>query len=94
MCSAEKYVWEITIPMKQEYKIWQALILMGVDINDEEIAFLDYTILHKSLFKGLYSDILYVASDNDIIQLEKMLLKLKADCVDIYIIDVYEEEED
>lgn len=94
MCSAEKYVWEITIPMKQEYKFWQALLIMGVNIHDEDIVwFSDYTILHKYLFKGLYADIIYVANDNDIEQLRKMLIKLKADCVDAWIIDEYEEED-
>lgn len=87
------YVWEITIPMKQEYKIWQALILLGIDIRNDFVVWLsDYRIIHKYLFKGLYADIIYVASDNDIEQLRKMLIKLKADCVDGWILEEYEEE--
>lgn len=94
MIFAEKYVWEITIPMKQEYKFWQALILLGVDIHDEQVVwFSDYMILHKYIFRGLYADIIYVGSDNDIEQLRKMLIKLEADCVDGWIIDEYEEED-
>lgn len=89
------YIWEITIPQKIEYKLWQALLLMGIDIHDEyKVWFADYMRINKASCNGLYADVLITGTDSEITQLIHELNKLKVFATDIWLVDeVCEEEE-
>lgn len=88
-----KYVWEVTIPAKIEYKLYQACILVGIDIHDDYYCwFSDYTIINKANYKGLYADIIITGTDSIMTLLYHKLLELKAENTDIWLIDeLYEE---
>lgn len=82
------YVWELTIPQKIEYKLWQALLLLGIDIHDEyTVWFSDYMWLHKACYTGCYSDIIMAVTDQEMIAIWHKLKDLKAYGTDMWIVD-------
>lgn len=87
------FYWEITIPAKIEYKLYQACILIGIDILDEYIFwFSDYTILAKSDYRGLYADFIIICDEQLMMNLYKKLAELGANNADMWILDEVCEE--
>lgn len=90
-----KYIWELLIPQKIEYKFWQALLLLGIDAHDEyTVWFSDYRWLDKACFKGCYADVIVTVTDREMIAIWHKLEDLKAYGVDMWIMDELCEEED
>ena len=90
-----KYVWEITIPIKIERKLWQAMVLIGIDISDEcTVWFSDYIRMNKADLNGLYADVILTATDSEIIDLYRKLKELNVYATDMWIIDICDDEED
>lgn len=88
-----QYVWEVTIPAKIEYKLYQACILVGIDIHDDYYCwFSDYTIINKADYKGLYADVIITCTDEKINELYHKLVELESEYTDIWLIDEVEEE--
>lgn len=89
------FIWELTIPRKIEHKLWQALILIGIDINDELRACLsDYIMLEgEESFRRMHADLLLTMTDLESASLLHKLQELDAYDVHMWVVDeVYEEE--
>lgn len=97
------YIWEVTIPMEIEWKLWAACILCGIDVcTDDECAgintaFLcDYGVLCKTNVPKYYADALICCSDLKERELYHKLIELDVYAVDMWLLDSFDdmEEED
>lgn len=85
------YIWEIHIPIKQEYKFWQACYLLGWSENDN-FFFSDYTYLAKGLVPSLYACFTYDATEIECLALRQTLHELCCEA-DGYILDELQEDD-
>lgn len=93
------YIWELTIPMKIEWKLWAACILCGIDICDDYrdtncASFCDYEVLYKADCRGYFADVLICCSDKKEMELYDKLVELGVYATDMWLLDILEEDED
>ena len=72
------YIWEIDIPIKHEYKFWQACCLMGWSENDD-FWFSDYSFLAKGVRPTLHACFIYNATDSECSLLKQLLCELECE---------------
>lgn len=82
------WIWEITIPQKIEYKLYQACLMVGIDIsNTDELWFSDYMRINKCGYNGIYADVIVSCTDKTMHVLYKKLVDLEAENTDMWILD-------
>lgn len=93
------YIWEITIPMKIEWKLWAACILCGIDICQEYCdvniaSFCDYEVLQKANYHEYFADVLICCSDEKEKELYHKLIELDVYAVDMWLLDSFDDMEE
>lgn len=87
------YVWQVYIPAKIEYRLYQACILIGLDIYDEwEVQFDGYTKLAKGVRPDLYASVVITCTDDTAVALMHKLKDLGVTDTDMWILDELEQE--
>lgn len=90
------YIWGVTIPAKIENKLYQACILNGIDIYNDNIVWFDtYQWMYKLDERpSLYASVILTLTDSEMCALYHRLCDLHATYTDFEILDELEEEID